>query len=85
MSEPIKEGDLVQIVRWPHEHGDHRLGHVFIVQGFFCMCHCPTCDTVFEESAAKNIDGQGVPLSWLKRIPPLDDLEQIEALKEVTA
>lgn len=82
MSEPIKEGDLVQVVL-PSRCGCNRtLGHVFIVGairqspgGGFCN-YCGT-DTFPSGALAAEWPGTDafVELRRLKRIPPMSQLE----------
>lgn len=85
---PIAVGDLVQVVRW--SCCGVELGKVFVVasmsshdDGWFCRsCRGPHPSGTFA------LDGQnrvGAVLPWLKRIPPLDELEGVkteETLKE---
>jgi len=73
---PIAVGDLVQVVRWGHEHRS-KLGHIFRVgliepRGVFCG----QCGLEIGCRPAIGLLGQiGVPAMWCKRIPPLDELE----------
>jgi hypothetical protein len=77
---PIQIGDLAMVIRWPHEHGLKMLGGVITVQGFLDMVHCPLCNLLFEERSAVYMESlKAVPLSWLKRIPPLTELEGLES------
>jgi hypothetical protein len=86
MSEPIKAGDLVVVVRWPCCSGE--VGWIFSVKelrtssdGWCLRCGSKTGHTGAQLKAS---DGLGlVPVAWLKRIPPLSELEgerQDEAL-----
>src|SRR5438105_5953949 len=80
MSE-IQVGDLVQVVRWPHEHGAEQLGTIWCVQGFAAESQCATCrESLFRfmrnwkygQSAVLVPERHfGVPVSWPKKIPPL--------------
>ncbi len=81
MSErPIQVGDLVQVVRW--SQCGCGLGEVGRVSEFL-ECEnsgcglCKTPPTKKTGTAAANIKSGRfcVPLEWLKRIPPLDELE----------
>jgi hypothetical protein len=62
------------VVRWPHAHGDEHLGRVFVVGGVGDMTHCQKCQKLWIEPVAYVVH-QAVPMSWLKRIPPLEELE----------
>jgi hypothetical protein len=83
MSEPIKVGDLVVVMR------DHlcapRVGHVYRVLN---LCSdrflCPDCGDRSPEGIHADLDAKSyweldlpvtLPLNWLKRIPPLEELE----------
>ena len=81
---PITVGDLVQVVRG-HSCILARVGGwtfvvVEIVQprggGWYCE-HCKTENAGPNEPGAARRIGEGayLPLSWLKRIPPLAELE----------
>lgn len=93
MSEPIKVGDLVQVVHACCEETAPALGHVFTVGaiatpkgGAFL---CPKCgdfrkdQKVIALEATAEVDHS--PMSYLKRIPPLDELERTKIVKELTA
>lgn len=77
MDRPIQVGDLVQIVRWPHkctpQSGWPRLGTPFVVEAIDTCC-CGICGERTGIGAGNGL-GRGAPLSWLKRIPPLEELE----------
>ena len=82
MSEPIKVGDLVVIVRGHSCSMERYLGMVFVVAAIRqARCggwHCPHCnrnDQWGPEPAAEWVGVGNAPLSWLKRIPPLSELE----------
>lgn len=88
MSEPIKVGDLVVVVK-PNECGcSTSLGHIFRVdhiQGG--PNRCGTCGTAFENplDAWQQGSDWSAPVFSLKRIPPLGELEgakQKEDLRE---
>lgn len=73
MSEPIKAGDLVMQTK---SCCSKCLGRVFVVgevlsRGFMCSCGFQVNAIVhaFTENVA------AAPLEWLKRIPPLGELE----------
>ena len=97
MSEPIKVGDLVRIVK---NHGctldrPHRgIGFITTVERIerAFAYHCKGCDEVVRElnghmlMYGRTSIGPGYyPLAWVKRIPPLSELEgekQKEDLRE---
>lgn len=87
MSEPIKVGDLVQIVRPTTCCGDENAtGLVFVVQAisvtdWWCECGASGDDCVH----AMHQDGECVELSRLKRIPPLSELDDVKQDEEITA
>jgi len=89
MSKPIQVGDLVVVVRvccvgyqdispWLF-----RVGDVHSVMPRKCAC-CGTelPDTQFASTSKKYV---GFPIPWLKRIPPLDELEGEQRKEELTA
>ena len=76
----IKAGDLAVIVRWDHQHGDEYIGYVVQVESIDPRgCECPICriEVVAGPSAYTHLKGKecGLPLPWLKRIPPMKELE----------
>jgi hypothetical protein len=90
MSEPIKAGDMVMVVRWPHKHIQGRSGQtfpkVFTVERVTSLgCHCPTCREEFSPPEAWWDAAHAIPTAWLKRIPPLDELEDVKRDEEITA
>ncbi len=70
----IKVGDLVVVVRWPHEHCNS-LGHILSIAALAPSSQCRVCGYISTETSAVTEDHWAVPLSWLKRIPPLEELE----------
>ena len=77
---PIQVGDLVQIVFWPC--CGVGLGAIFKVHGFMrasvthvCICNAALPNSPFAFEDGPNNKRWGAPISWLKRIPPLDELE----------
>jgi len=79
MSErPIQVGDLVQVVRWPC--CGRYLGNIFKVEEISSSdsALCFECGARSGPSgfyAAPEKYNRGAPVSWLKRIPPLEELE----------
>ena len=79
MTERIAVGDLVQVVRWPHPC-KNKLGKIFVI-GWINEhgIRCQECgeDLVEHGSGAMLADSNnGCPISWVKRIPPLSELEK---------
>jgi len=76
---PIQVGDLVVIVKsCPHCGNATDLGIIFEVRGLFMSdgrMNC--CGNVDNEMTAEDHipDGGGTPVSVIKRIPPLSELE----------
>ena len=90
MDKPIQVGDLVMVVRWEHvcEKGyPSKLGHIFRVAAFErSFTYCPAClATVYSGDVAVRPDQYGCAVSWLKRIPPLEDLQTWRRTEETTA
>jgi hypothetical protein len=81
----IKAGDLVQVVRWKCCNG--AIGQVFTVSSFIYanIGDCQFCGTKhrfgddhipFARSESNHlVRGATVVTQWLKRIPPLEELE----------
>lgn len=90
MSETIKVGDLVQIVRW--SCCGAYLGAIFRVVEVDSYGMPPRCRQCGADIQHKTFafEGSGIafwaaPLSWLKRIPPLDELEGEKRREELHA
>ena len=79
MNKPISVGDLVQIVRTDCEESARKVvGLVYTVGGIGTEGrHCNWCKQEYPASAIALFAGtkRGAPLPWLKRIPPLEELE----------
>jgi hypothetical protein len=96
MSEPIKVGDLVMIVRG-HECAVRLKGGIpytvtAIVPQVGGGWYCNACNTkdhaphdLFGAALWHTGHGNGMPLSWLKRIPPLSELDDVKNDEEITA
>ena len=72
----IKVGDLVVVVRWPC--CGHYLGSVMRVEFFSQMSEDASCTQCGAKHGAKRCAGDAkndFPVEWLKRIPPLEELE----------
>lgn len=82
MDKPISVGDLVRIT---HACCDPAsvIGYIENVTRIFnTITTCGKCGQAHRGMHAKfegNPDHWGFPLAWLKRIPPLDDLEGLES------
>jgi hypothetical protein len=91
MSEPIKVGDLVVVVRgrWCCGHSTGREGHIFTVTEIGRAPHkeiCRFCSREDIEPGAKGHPcGKGIDLYSLKRIPPLSELEGEKREEEIRA
>jgi hypothetical protein len=88
VSEPIKVGDLVQVVRdRPCGCRSPSLGTIFGVQQIrITSTRCDQCDAVFTD-APNAVCPAGVftLTTRLKRIPPLGELEGEKRKEELTA
>lgn len=92
MDKPISVGDLVMVVRWQHDCVNPLipLGKPFIVTVIRPTTgRCSKCGKKYMEP---NFGAEGasekhalVPLSWLKRIPPPDELGLIDEKEELHA
>lgn len=90
MSEPINVGDMVIIVRWPCCGAG--LGKIYSVVDlspsagplFVCGSCKKQMDTGQERDAQLTTKGW-IHLSWLRRIPPLSELESTEHKEETHA
>ena len=76
---PISVGDLVVVVRWPCCAG--ALGTIFRVAAFVPQGvhseHCYKCNTYHGDIASVRPEVRGgvYPVAWLRRIPPMEELE----------
>jgi hypothetical protein len=77
VSEPIRNGDLVQIVRpSPCCGGGDSIGHVFEAREVGgTHVRCAACGRRTMGPSAGDASGYYFPLTRLKRIPPLSELE----------
>ncbi len=92
MSERIKVGDLVMIVRGHECVMNLYQGVIFTVTGFvqprFGGWHCARCgrdNAGGNEAAATGFHKAHAPISWLKKIPPLTEPETVERKEELPA
>ena len=87
----IEVGDLVVVVHHCCAGGDgvHALGRIFRVVTLedypLGAWECHSCKQTGRDMRAVGANGFFAPLSWLKRIPPLGEIEREEILKELTA
>ena len=88
MSEPIKEDDLVVVVKTPPCGCTHSIGVVFRVSALsHGNCRCRNCREEFygDYDCARGYGTYSFMVSRLKRIPPLDEKELREEVMEITA
>lgn len=86
MDRPIQVGDLVQVVKSCCDR--HTRSPVFVVSKIFPAGdeECLFCDHKFKRVIeAGDEEGWSYPLEWLKRIPPLEELEGVEREAKVPA
>jgi hypothetical protein len=94
VSEPIKAGDLVVVVRVSHPCADRLLGRVRRLgavlrdhDGVMCR-ECGQRDIAVAGELVVRAEGQtegGIPASWVRRIDPLTEPTDSETDREVTA
>jgi hypothetical protein len=89
MSEPIKPGDLVMVVR-PSECGCRSsFGRTFRVSQVWhdiTDIPCPQCGVLVRETSFAFMDtDEAGELFRLKRIPPLSELDDVKNNEEITA
>lgn len=84
---PISVGDLVMLVKGCCQDAEKHLGWVGTVEGVLqthSYCHCG--DSFAGLCAIVTIEKRGdLPLRWLKRIPPLEELDEVKRDEEITA
>jgi hypothetical protein len=92
MSEPIKVGDLVRVVRACDCKPLRGYGTIFMVEKIETAFNltCKHCSAVIRDGrplAYGTISkGSGWhPLAWLRRIPPLSELDDVRQDEEITA
>lgn len=90
MSEPIKVGDLVVVVKPSACHGGVRdIGHTFVASEVYRapeMSRCDYCKVHHGPSELVAWDGAFEwPLRRLKRIPPFPELKDEKRDEEITA
>lgn len=91
MSEPIKVGDLVMVIKPKPCCGNGRPGYIFTILEFrmadanSVCCHCDVPVTGIHATHAAMTGNLGVDIRRLKRIPPLSELEGEKRKEELTA
>lgn len=92
MDEPIKVGDLVAIVRccctgYLDGHSVFVVARIEMLPLAVTPFFCSICDSEIQSEpfATEDPATYGCPVSWLKRIPPLDELEGEQRREEITA
>lgn len=83
----IDQGDLVQVIRWPCCGG--ALGAIFLVEIVRMAdgCQCNYCGRFHFDVGRLAIawgPSKAAPVKWLKRYPPLAELERTETNQEIT-
>lgn len=88
---PISVGDLVQVVRTDcKKSADLALGKIGRVDSIGVLParfgpFCEFCKQRYAVSELATVQGWYPPLSWLKRIPPLSELEGEKRDEEIHA
>jgi hypothetical protein len=87
MSEPIKAGDLVMIVK---DFCGCDIGEIFVAgeiqNRFNSLQVCNECGTYGDTPILRTRRLKGwYPVSWLKRIPPLSELDDVRQDEEIHA
>jgi hypothetical protein len=88
MDKPISVGDLVVVVRWaPCGCCLGLIGKVSRILAPRALKLCLQCNHEWPLGtlAPAVVGDYGVPVAWLKRIPPLDELESEKHDEEITA
>jgi hypothetical protein len=89
MDKPISVGDLVMVVQWPCCGA--ALGDIFVVANFFTSPGFHSCNKCWREIPKDFAVGPGspgtrcgAPPAWLKRIPPIEELDDVKHEEEIT-
>ena len=89
MDKPIRVGDLVQVVRSCCTGYLDAKTPIFTLAAIenFPPAKCAWCGFSLPDGAygARKVGKCGFPIDWLKRIPPLEELETVRTEDEVTA
>ena len=90
MSEPIKVGDLVQVVRpSPCCGASEHIGKVFVVawidEAEGPCSWCGRDDLVKVIAGPEEYPDDGYSFGELKRIPPIEELDDVKRDEEITA
>lgn len=97
MDKPIASGDLVRIVRkFCEAHDDHGLGLYFVVDSIVPAKNF-ACRRCFDAGGPTLTNGEALaigdvgkgrgfyPVSCLRRVPPLEELDDVKRDEEITA
>ena len=87
---PISVGDLVMVVRGHQCYAGYTFTIVRPNDGTFSGILCPVCDKyVWDSGPQAYLKGKeapgNLPIAWLKRIPPLDESEDVPTGEEIAA
>lgn len=89
MNDPIKVGDLVVMVRGCCvDCYCQALGVPFIVAEIFALplqLHCHIFPDLGEHIVVQGFTNADIPITWLKRIPPLNETETEDEDEKLTA
>jgi hypothetical protein len=84
----IKVGDLVIVIAGCCSTTQQHIGHIDTVRRMHSRPARCVCGYVAQPVLAVITDPMGecgVPLSWLKRIPPLEELDDVKRHEEIEA
>ena len=86
MSEPIKVGDLVMVVKL-RKCGHGRFGATYTAKELMTtVWHCVDCKVVFPpEPGLITEEGGFTPFWRVRRIPPIGELDDVKRDEEITA
>jgi len=88
MEKPISEGDLVRVFRSHCQGFEKEAGGVmFVVEKIRVLRNpwCWHCQTRIPSEAAAESGEWSIPLQFLRRVPPLDELEGEKRTEELVA
>jgi hypothetical protein len=90
MSEPIKVGDLVYVLKTCCPEGTAKMtGRIRTVSAIQNeRTKCPYCGNVYEGPHINNTQSKvawGSPHWWFRRIPPTGELDDVKRDEEITA
>lgn len=88
-ADAIEVGDLVRVVGCGCVHGTNLVGRVFVVPAINVgFIRCTICN--FEGGCGRRVmdplfEGACFDVSWLKKIPPIEGLQDTEQHEEIAA